>query len=139
MSSQKTTANNRSVESFINSIDDSTKKEDSKRLVAIMQKVTKETPKMWGTSIIGFGSIHYKYASGREGDTVKVGFSPRKQALVLYGLIFYDHNRSALNNLGTYTTGKGCLYIKKLADVDLKVLESLISKAFNKKTPLESS
>jgi hypothetical protein len=84
---------------------------------------------MWGPSIIGFGKYHYKYESGREGDTVLVGFSPRKPAFVLYGVTGFKGADALLTKLGKHTTGKGCLYIKKLADVDLKVLEQLIVKA----------
>jgi hypothetical protein len=90
-----------------------------------MQSATGEKPKMWGPSIIGFGSCHYKYESGREGDMPIVGFSPRKAATVLYSLMA-PASQAVLARLGKYTTGKGCLYIKKLADVDQKVLEALV-------------
>ena len=84
---------------------------------------------MWGPSIIGFGSIHYKYESGREGDMPLVGFSPRKAASVLYGAIGFDGAEKLLAKLGKHTTGKGCLYIKKLSDVDQKVLQTLVAKS----------
>jgi hypothetical protein len=94
-----------------------------------MQKVTGKKAAMWGPSIVGFDSYHYKYESGREGDMLVVGFSPRKAANVLYGAIGFDGDEDLLAKLGKHTTGKGCLYIKKLADVDAKVLETLIKKA----------
>jgi hypothetical protein len=84
---------------------------------------------MWGPSIIGFGSYHYKYDSGREGDAPVIAFSPRKAASVLYGAIGFDDAEKLLANLGKHTTGKGCLYLKKLSDVDLKVLEAMVVKA----------
>jgi hypothetical protein len=95
----------------------------------MMQSVTGEKPKMWGPSIIGFGSYHYTYESGREGDMPVVGFSPRKAATVVYGAIGFGEADGLLATLGKHTTGKGCLYIKKLADVDAKVLETLVTKA----------
>ena len=94
-----------------------------------MQSATGEKPKMWGTSIIGFGSYHYAYESGREGDMPLAGFSPRKAATVLYGVTGFDDAAALLTKLGKHSTGKGCLYIKKLADVDTKVLEKLVVKA----------
>jgi hypothetical protein len=94
-----------------------------------MQKVTGDEPRMWGPSIVGFGSYHYVYESGREGDNLVVGFSPRKAANVLYGAIGFDGAEALLAKLGKHTTGKGCLYIKNLADVDAKVLETLIENA----------
>ncbi|MQM25541.1 DUF1801 domain-containing protein [Glycomyces albidus] len=106
---------------------------DAARLLQIMQEVTGEEPALWPGSIIGFGTYHYRYATGREGDTVKVGFAPRASALVLYGLIRrygtgtedFEH-RDLFERLGTYSTGKGCLYIKYLDDVDLDVLKTLV-------------
>jgi len=95
----------------------------------LMQSATGENPTMWGTSIIGFGSYHYKYESGREGDMPLIGFSPRKAATVLYGMTGISNSGVLLAKLGRYTTGKACLYIKTLADVDHKVLETLISKS----------
>jgi hypothetical protein len=94
-----------------------------------MKRASGEKPKMWGPSIIGFGTRHYQYESGREGDTMLVGFSPRKSATVVYGVMGCRGAESLLADLGKHTTGKGCLYIKKLADVDQKVLEKLIVKA----------
>ncbi len=95
----------------------------------IMKKVTKVEPKMWGTSIVGFGTYHYKYASGREGDWFLTGFSPRKQNLTLYTMSGFDEYDSLLKKLGKHATGKSCLYIKKLEDVDMKVLKELVTKS----------
>ena len=113
---------------FIAKVASEQRRKDSKELVAMMRDVTGEPPKMWGTSIIGFGTHHYKYASGREGEICVTGFSPRKPSLVLYiGEALQDP--SIMSKLGKYTTGKGCLYIKKLDDVDRSVLRALITKA----------
>jgi uncharacterized protein YdhG (YjbR/CyaY superfamily) len=94
-----------------------------------MQQVTKAEPKMWGSSIVGFGSYHYKGASGREGDWMLVGFSPRKQNLTLYIMAGFDRYDELMKKLGKFSTGKSCLYIKKLADVDKKVLKELVSES----------
>jgi hypothetical protein len=126
----KTKETKASVSGFIAALPDETKRADAKALVKMMQAATGEKPKMWGPSIVGFGSVHYVYDSGREGDMPLVGFSPRKPALVLYGVA--RTAEAMLPKLGKYTTGKGCLYIKKLADVDVKVLEKMI--AFAAKT-----
>jgi Domain of unknown function (DU1801) len=102
---------------------------DAKAVIRMMKNATGEQPKMWGPSIIGFGIQHYKYESGREGDTVLVGFSPRKPATVMNGLIGSKDAAALLAKLGKHTSGKGCLYIKNLSDVDQKVLEELIVKS----------
>ncbi len=128
MADNKTKPTTVTVASFIKSITDETARADAKALVNLMQSATGEKPKMWGPSIIGFGSYHYKYESGREGDMPLVGFSPRKAATVLYGMGIGD-SEALLAKLGKHTTGKGCLYIKKLTDVDQKVLEALVMKA----------
>ena len=94
-----------------------------------MQRASGEKPKLWGPSIVGFGSFHYRYDSGREGDMPLISFSPRKAALVLYSILDHSKAKPLLPKLGKYTTGKGCLYIKKLADIDKKVLETLIGNA----------
>jgi hypothetical protein len=129
MAENKTQPTTLSVTAFIEGITDETKRADAKVLVKLMQKASGEKPKMWGPSIIGFGSIHYKYDSGREGDMPLIGFSPRKAANVLYGAIGFSGAEALLAKLGKHTTGKGCLYIKKLADVEQKVLESLVVKS----------
>ena len=128
MKENKTKQTKVSVTAFINAIADPTKRADAKTLVKLMQSATGEKPKMWGASIIGFGSYHYTYESGREGDMPLVGFSPRKAATVLYVRLGSGGSQALLAKLGKHTTGKGCLYIKKLADVDRKALESLIEK-----------
>ena len=102
---------------------------DAKALVKMMQSASGEKPTMWGPAIVGFGSVHYKYDSGREGDMPMIGFSPRKAASVLYGAIGFSGADALLAKLGKHSTGKGCLYIKKLSDVDRKVLTSMVVKA----------
>jgi hypothetical protein len=129
MAENKTKPTEVSVSAFIEAITDETKRADAKAVVKLMQSASGEKPKMWGPSIIGFGSIHYKYESGREGDMPLVGFSPRKAASVLYGAIGFDGAEKLLAKLGKHTTGKGCLYIKKLSDVDQKVLQTLVAKS----------
>ena len=126
MAENKTKPTSVSVAAYIEALPDAVKRAEAKTLVEMMQRVTGEKPKLWGPSIIGFGSCHYKYASGREGDMPVAAFSPRKPAIVLYSLLGAGDAEPLLDKLGKHTTGKGCLYIKKLADVDLKVLESLV-------------
>jgi Domain of unknown function (DU1801) len=129
MAGNKTKPTTMSVQAFLDACTDETRRADAKALAALMQDVTGHEPCMWGPSIVGFGSYHYINASGREGDMPIVGFSPRKAANVLYGTIGFRGAEALLAKLGKHTTGKGCLYIKKLADVDLKVLETLVQKA----------
>jgi hypothetical protein len=129
MAENKTRPTQVGVASFIAALPDQAKRADAKALVKLMQTVTGEKPKMWGPSIIGFGSCHYVYESGREGDMPMLGFSPRKAATVLYGVKGDGSLAPLLAKLGKHTTGKGCLYIKKLADVDSKILEELMSKS----------
>ena len=123
----KTKATAASVAAFIDALPED-KRADAKTLIKQMGEATGEKPKMWGPSIIGFGAYHYKYESGREGDSLLVGFSPRKPATVLYGLLGNADSEKFLATLGKHTTGKGCLYIKKVADVALKVLAALIDR-----------
>ncbi|MGA9527107.1 MAG: DUF1801 domain-containing protein [Terriglobales bacterium] len=129
MADNKTQPTKASVAAFIDAIDDPAKRADAKAIVKLMQKATGKKPQMWGPSIIGFGTCHYKYDSGREGDAPLVGFSPRKSANVLYGLIGSRDSRSLLEKLGKHTTGKGCLYLKKLTDIDQHVLENMVAKS----------
>ena len=129
MAENKTKPTKLSVAAFIDAVADQTKRADAKTIVKLMQSAAGEKPKMWGPSIIGFGSYHYKYDSGREGDMPLIGFSPRKPATVLYGMTGFSDSEALLAKLGKHTTGKGCLYIKKLADVDEKVLEAMIVKS----------
>jgi hypothetical protein len=129
MAENKTKPTTLSVTAFVNEIGDETKRAGAKTLIKFMQGATGEKPAMWGTSIVGFGQCHYVYESGREGDMPLVGFSPRKAALVLYGVASFDGADALLGKLGKYTKGKGCLYVKTLADVDVKILDTLIQKA----------
>src|SRR6478672_5470809 len=126
MAENKTKATNISVSGFIDGLSDESKRADAKALVKLLQNAAGEKPKMWGASIVGFGSYHYTYDSGREGDMPVVAFSPRKAATVLYGL---SDSEALLPKLGKHTRGKGCVYIKKLTDVDQKVLETMAAKA----------
>ena len=132
MAEMKTVQTEASVEDFLNLIENDQKREDCFEIVKMMMQVTKKEPKMWGPSIIGFGSYHYKYESGREGDSPQIGFSPRKQNITLYILSGSDHENPLLQKLGKHSTSKVCLYIKRLADVDKKVLLELIKESFAK-------
>jgi Domain of unknown function (DU1801) len=129
MADNKTKPTSLSVAAFIDAITDPTRRADAKALVKVMQGASGEKPRMWGPSIIGFGSCHYKYESGREGDMPLIGFSPRKAANVLYSILAFDDCKALLPKLGKHTTGKGCLYIKKLAEVDQQVLKSMVVKS----------
>lgn len=135
----KTKVNDASVEDFINAVEHDQKRADAFQLLEIMQTITGEPPKMWGPSIIGFGQYHYKYASGREGDFMLVGFSPRKAKHSLYIMSGFDGHDDLLQKLGKFKTSKGCLYINKLSDVDLEILKLLIERSVeyikNKKWP----
>jgi hypothetical protein len=123
----KTKPTSSSVEDFLNSITDEQKRKDSQAIVAMMEKAMKEKPKMWGSSMIGFGNVRYKSpATGREVDWFKIGFSPRKANLSLH-LIDLQRHADSLTKLGKHKTGSGCLYINKLEDVDIKVLEKMIA------------
>ncbi len=133
MADNKTRPTQVSVTEFINAIDDEARRADAKALAKLMEQATGAKPKMWGPTIIGFDSYHYKYESGREGDAPLVGFSPRKPACVLYGLLGGSGSDRLLASLGKHSTGKGCLYIKKLADVDLKVLQEIVVNAVAKR------
>ncbi|MBI3150794.1 MAG: DUF1801 domain-containing protein [Chloroflexi bacterium] len=123
----KTRVNEASVEGFLNTVKDEEVRKDCFEILKMMKQVTKEEPKMWGASIVGFGSYHYKGASGREGDWMLTGFSPRKQNLTLYLMGGFDLHKDLLKKLGKFKTSVGCLYIKKLADVDKKVLKELVT------------
>lgn len=119
-----------SVTAFLNKVDDEQKRADAFEILRIMKQVSKQEPKMWGPAIVGFGSYHYKYESGREGDMPLIAFSPRKQYLTLYVLMGADHEAPLLKKLGKHTRSKVCLYIKKLSDVDMGVLKDFIAKSF---------
>jgi len=129
MADNKTKPTKLSVAAFVNALTDETRRADAKALVKLMRSATGEKPKMWGPSIIGFGSYHYTYDSGREGDMPLAGFSPRKAATVLYIGTGFSDSEALLAKLGKHTTGKGCLYIKNLVDVNPAVLEALVVKA----------
>jgi len=122
----KTRKNDASVEDFLEGVPNEKKREDSFAILEIMREVTGEEPAMWGTSIVGFGSYRYRYASGAEGEWPLVGFSPRRQNLTLYIMSGFDDYDDLLANLGMYKTGKACLYINKLEDVDLATLRELV-------------
>ena len=126
MSTLKTRQNDDSVIEFLESVDDDQRREDAFRALEIFTDVTGEPARMWGSAIIGFGEYHYVYESGREGDWMKTGFSPRKNALTLYIMSGFDRFDELMNKLGKYKTGKSCLYVKKLDDVDESVLRELI-------------
>ena len=131
MSEIKTKVNDGDVNAFLNSVADEKKRADSFILLEIFSRLSREKPKMWGTSMVGFGQYHYKSERSRqEGDWLLTGFSPRKQALTLYIMHGVENEADLLANLGRHKTGKGCLYINKLADIDLKILETLIKKSY---------
>jgi hypothetical protein len=125
----KTQVNDASVEDFLNAVTDEQKRADCFEILRLMEQVTKEEPKMWGPSIVGFGSYHYKGASGREGDWMLTGFSPRKANLTLYIMGGFDPHQDLLKKLGKHKTGGGCLYIKRLDDVDQEVLKELVAES----------
>lgn len=135
----KTTANDASVNAFLNAVKDDQKREDSFKILEMMQRLSGYAPKMWGSSIVGFGEYHYKYESGREGDMCRIGFSPRAQNLTLYMITGYSEKSEELARLGKHKLGKSCLYIKRLSDVDENVLEEMIVKdlkAIDEKYPV---
>jgi len=125
----KTRPTNASVEEFLESVEHPQRKADGFKLLKLMEEVTQEEPVMWGTSIIGFGTNHYKYASGREAEWLKVGFSPRKRSLSVYLALNMEEISDLREELGKHRVGKGCLYINKLSDVDTGVLKKIIKKS----------
>lgn len=126
MSELKTQENDASVDAYLNRVEDEKKRAASFKVKEIMEEATGEEARMWGDSIVGFGRYHYKYASGREGEWMLTGFAPRRRNLTLYIMDGFDSYESLLSQLGKYKTGKSCLYINKLEDVDLQVLRDLI-------------
>ena len=126
MAENKTKENKQSVAAFLNAIEDKRRKADAKKVAAMMREATGCRAKMWGASIVGFGKYHYTYASGREGDWALTGFSPRKQNLAVYIMPGFKPFDALMKKLGKYKTGKSCLYLNKLDDVDEKVLKKLI-------------
>src|SRR3989344_3190783 len=132
MSELKTKPTKQSVKEFINKVEDEQKRRDSFEMLAMMEKITGEKAVMWGSSIIGFGSYHYKSErSKQEGDWPLIGFSPRKQNLTLYIMSGFKDNQALLKKLGNHKTSVGCLYIKRLSDVNKAVLINLIEKSFH--------
>ncbi len=129
MAELKTKPNDGDVEAFLAAIEDEGRRDDCRAILTLMRDITGCEPKMWGKSIVGFGSYHYKYDSGREGDWFVTGFSPRKQALTLYIMSGFSRHDELLSKLGKHTTGKSCLYVKKLDDVDVEVLGELIERS----------
>jgi hypothetical protein len=127
MAELKTKLTQASVEEFLNSIKNDQVRQDCWAIVDIMHAATKAKPQMWGASIVGFGSYHYKYASGREADWILIGFSPRKQNITLYIMAGFKHYDELLARLGKYTHAKSCLYIKRLSDVHLPTLKELVN------------
>ncbi len=122
----KTKLNDASVKQFLNSVENEQRRNDAFEICDMMGAITNEEPKMWGNSIVGFGAYHYVYASGTQGDWMQVGFSPRKTALTLYIMSGFSAYENLMEKLGKYKTGKSCLYIKNLEDIDKKILKKLI-------------
>jgi hypothetical protein len=133
MTQAKTKPTDASVAKYIDAVSDEQRRGDAQAIVSLMKRVTRQEPKMWGASIVGFGSYHYEYASGHEGDAPLVAFSARKSEFSLYGMAGSEGQEPLLARLGRHKTGKGCLYVKRLADIDLKVLEKLIAQSFAEK------
>lgn len=129
MSEPKTKPTDQSVLDFLNRIENDSRRQDCLTVLALMKDVTGEEPRMWGESIVGFGSYHYQGKSGREGDWMLVGFSPRKQNLTLYIIAGFDQHDALLSRLGKFKTGKSCLYLNKLTDVDLQILRELVKQS----------
>ncbi|MDX2139983.1 MAG: DUF1801 domain-containing protein [Chloroflexota bacterium] len=130
MAELKTKQTETSVDIFLQSVEDEKKRADCLRIMELMREVTGHEPKMWGETMIGFGSYHYKYASGHEGDAMLTGFSPRKQNITLYITAGFEQYADLTSKLGKHKTGKVCLYINKLADVDETVLRELVKASF---------
>lgn len=139
MAELKTKQTDQSVEKYLKGITDPAKREDSLTIARLMTELTGQKPKMWGTSIVGFGSYHYKYASGQEGDWPIVGFSPRKQNLTLYVLNGSAEENELLQKLGKHSAGKSCLYIKRLDDIHLPTLKKLIKQSYKRAIKKSSS
>ncbi len=131
MAELKTKPINKDVNRFIQSVEDPHIRSDCKTLTEVMEKITESKGVMWGESIVGFGSYHYKYASGREGDWFLTGFSPRKQNLTIYMMCGFSRHNEFMSKLGKYKTGKSCLYVKNLDDIDINILKFLIIESVN--------
>jgi hypothetical protein len=127
MVENKTKMTEASVSDYLSAIEDEGRRKDCEALAQLMTRATRMQPKMWGTSIVGYGNYHYKYASGHEGDSCLTGFSSRKAAITVYVMGDFTGKRELITRLGMYKMGKGCIYIKKLSDVDPKVLEQIVA------------
>lgn len=127
MAENKTQPTEVDPKDFLAAVEPGWKREDAETVCALMEGLSGHQPKMWGPSIVGFGEYHYKYESGREGDFLLIGFSPRKSALTLYVMGGFPRHEAIMARLGKYKTGKSCLYVKRLSDIDMAVLEELIS------------
>ena len=132
MTENKTRQTDASVAAFVKSVADARRRADCAAVIELMRAATKTEPKMWGTSIVGFGSYHYKYDSGREGDMPLVGLSPHKQNLVLYIMPGFEEFKAELKKLGPHSTGKSCLYIKRLDEVDVPTLKAIVTMSIAK-------
>ncbi len=131
MAKNKTAETKNSVTKFVNKVENEVKRNDAFKLIEIFKSVTGFEPKMWGPSIIGFGSYHYKYASGHEGDSPLAGFSPRKDSLVLYMATEFEKREELLSKLGKHTSSKSCIYAKKLVDIDIAILKKIIKNSMD--------
>ncbi len=132
MAELKTKKTNASVAGFVAKIRDSQRRDECRQLIKLMKSVSGKTPRMWGASIVGFGDYHYEYQSGRSGDWFLMGFSPRKQNLTIYALTRFAAWEPLLAKLGKFKTGESCLYIKRLEDIDLKILAQLLARAIRR-------
>ena len=131
MAENKTKPTDADVDAFLEAVESDRRREDARRVLTIMREVTGEEPVMWGPSMIGFGTVHYRYATGREGDTFAAGLSPRKAALTVYLADGFDGREELLARLGPHTTGRACLYLKRLDGVDPDVLRELIESSYH--------
>lgn len=131
MAENKTVKKNNSVEEFLGSVTDPMRKEQCLIINRMMEEITGRKAEMWGESIVGFGDYHYKYASGREGDFFRVGYAPRRQNLSIYIIAGFERYPDLMEKLGKYKTGKSCLYVNKLEDIDMNILSELIRRGFN--------
>lgn len=129
MSDLKTKVNDGSVKDYLAGISNETRRKDAQEVLRLMKRVTRKKPRMWGDSIVGFGAYHYTYASGREGDWPVTGFSARKQNLVVYIMPGFERYKTLMTKLGKHKTGQSCLYITRLSDIDLKVLEEIVGRS----------
>jgi hypothetical protein len=139
MAKNKTSQTDNSVNAFIDNVKDEGKRDDSYKLIEIFKSITGHDPKMWGPSIIGFGSYHYKYESGHEGDAPLAGFSPRKDSLTIYIATEFEKREEFLRQLGKHKSSKGCVYVKKLDDIDISVLKKMVKNSIDYVTGLYPS